>query len=312
MMTRQDSQSSRLQLFAGALVLSAPVFFSSHARGDVVTIGPSKDNTLYQSNDGSVFSNGAGVYFFVGRTQQGEFRRGLMQFDSAGAVPAGATITDVQLQVRMNKTIADIVPVTLHRTTASWGEGNSDAGIPGGGGGTASNGDCSWDLRFVDPPQPWTTPGGDFVSTPSGSTLVGQAGFYTWNSTPGLVADVQAWLDSPATNFGWLIKGVETGELPTAKRFVTRENTTVANRPQLTITYTAGPTCGDLDFNNDTLFPDSTDLDDFVAVLAGGPSACSTGAGLCDSIDFNGDGLFPDADDLDAFIRRLAGGPCFP
>jgi hypothetical protein len=63
-----------------------------------------------------------------------------------------------------------------------------------------------------------------------------------------------------------------------------------------------------VDFNQDGLSPDSGDLDDFIAVLSGGPSACSTGN--CDTIDFNNDGLFPDSDDLDAFIRRLSGGVC--
>lgn len=71
--------------------------------------------------------------------------------------------------------------------------------------------------------------------------------------------------------------------------------------------YTLPPAC-DLDFNNDTLVPDSGDLDDFIAVLAGGPAACSTGPTSCDSVDFNRDTIFPDSDDLDAFIRALGGG----
>lgn len=71
---------------------------------------------------------------------------------------------------------------------------------------------------------------------------------------------------------------------------------------------TTGDCCGDLDFNNDDLFPDSLDLEDLVAVLSGGPNACSTGR--CDSIDFNRDELFPDSLDLDAFLSRLAGGAC--
>jgi hypothetical protein len=64
--------------------------------------------------------------------------------------------------------------------------------------------------------------------------------------------------------------------------------------------------CGDIDFNNDGLSPDSQDLDDFRGVLAGG--ACPTGN--CDTTDFNRDGIFPDAADLDAFVRVLAGGGC--
>jgi hypothetical protein len=69
-----------------------------------------------------------------------------------------------------------------------------------------------------------------------------------------------------------------------------------------------GGGCDAIDFNGDGLFPDSADLDDFVAVLAGGPAACSTGT--CNDIDFNNDGLFPDSTDLDAFLSRLSGGAC--
>lgn len=67
-----------------------------------------------------------------------------------------------------------------------------------------------------------------------------------------------------------------------------------------------GPVCGSIDFNGDGLFPDDSDLVEFLTVLAGG--ACSTGT--CGSIDFNGDGLFPDDEDLVTFLRVLAGGDC--
>lgn len=70
------------------------------------------------------------------------------------------------------------------------------------------------------------------------------------------------------------------------------------------------PTCGDLDFNNDTIFPDSSDLDDLLAVISGGPSACSTGPGLCDSIDINRDGIFPDTEDQTCLLTLLAGSSC--
>jgi hypothetical protein len=71
------------------------------------------------------------------------------------------------------------------------------------------------------------------------------------------------------------------------------------------------PICDSIDFNNDTLTPDSGDLDDYIAVLSGGPSACSSfPTPGCNDLDFNNDGLFPDSLDLDAFISRLGGGPC--
>jgi hypothetical protein len=64
------------------------------------------------------------------------------------------------------------------------------------------------------------------------------------------------------------------------------------------------PACGSIDFNGDGLFPDDSDLIEFLTVLAGGD--CTTGT--CGSIDFNGDGLFPDDNDLVDFLTVLAGG----
>ncbi|MFO0830460.1 MAG: hypothetical protein U0637_01330 [Phycisphaerales bacterium] len=67
-----------------------------------------------------------------------------------------------------------------------------------------------------------------------------------------------------------------------------------------------GPACDSIDFNGDTLFPDTQDIADFIAVFGGAP--CPTGT--CGDIDFNNDGLFPDTDDISAFIRVFGGGAC--
>ncbi len=73
---------------------------------------------------------------------------------------------------------------------------------------------------------------------PAGSTITAVSltmsgiGQYTWSSTQ-MVADVQSWLDDPASNFGWLVLGNET-TIATAKRFDTRES---ASPPMLTIQY---------------------------------------------------------------------------
>jgi hypothetical protein len=64
--------------------------------------------------------------------------------------------------------------------------------------------------------------------------------------------------------------------------------------------------CGDLDFNNDGVFPDFADIEDFLSAFSGG--ACSTGN--CDTIDFNRDNVFPDTTDLQSLLQVLAGGPC--
>jgi len=67
--------------------------------------------------------------------------------------------------------------------------------------------------------------------------------------------------------------------------------------------------CDSIDFNNDGLFPDNQDLEDWYAVTGGG--ACSTG--YCNDIDFNNDGLYPDNFDTEAFVSVFGGGACvFP
>ena len=60
-------------------------------------------------------------------------------------------------------------------------------------------------------------------------------GGYTWGTTPQMVADVQTWLDKPATNFGWLLKGDETQR--SAKRFDSKENGNSNVRPVLLVEY---------------------------------------------------------------------------
>ncbi len=65
--------------------------------------------------------------------------------------------------------------------------------------------------------------------------------------------------------------------------------------------------CDSIDFNNDGLFPDTTDIDDFLNVFSGGP--CSNDPN-CGDIDFNNDGLFPDTADIDALLSIFSGGPC--
>ena len=65
--------------------------------------------------------------------------------------------------------------------------------------------------------------------------------------------------------------------------------------------------CDDTDFNNDGLFPDTQDLDDYLGVFSGSP--CPSAA--CNDIDFNNDGLFPDTADIDAFLLVFSGGACW-
>lgn len=212
-----------------------------------VSIGSQRDNTLYEDPTGSL-SNGAGQYFFTGMTNLSALRRrGLIQFDIASAVPAGAQIVGVDLKLNLSQTATGAIPVALHRVTSSWGEGTSAGFGNEGGGAAATPGDATW-IHTDFSSRTWTTPGGDFVATPSSTLSVGLPGPYTWPSTTQLVADAQSMLDNPSGNFGWLLLTAEVQH--DAKRFDTKENATPANRPQLVVSYvpkaavlSSGPGC---------------------------------------------------------------------
>lgn len=209
-----------------------------HAAGpQSVVLLPSKDNTLIEIADGSL-SSALTEFVFAGRVGSagagGKLRRGLMHFDVAAAVPAGATITAVRLDVFCAMSNTGGQPVELHRTLQAWGEGTSFA--MGGGGAPATPGDATW-LHTFWPEQFWSTAGGSFEPMPSATTTIGAPGAYAWTSTPGMIADIQSWLDDPAGNFGWAITGNEP-VAQSVKALASRENAVLEHRPQLTIDFT--------------------------------------------------------------------------
>ena len=205
----------------------------SLAIAQLANINPIKDNTLYEYDPAEGdHSNALGNHFFAGETAMGELRRGVLAFDIAGSIPSGSTILGVTLSLNMSRTGSDTPRnVELHKLLADWGEGTSVAPGEEGDGAPATTNDATWRHRFFDTIF-WTTEGGDFSGTVSASQPVGAVGVYTWSSSQ-MRADVQSWLDDPASNFGWLVLGDES-DILTAKRFDTRES---ASPPVLSITY---------------------------------------------------------------------------
>jgi hypothetical protein len=216
-------------VIATALVGIVP----SSAIAQLANINPVKDNTLYEYDPAEGdHSNALGNHFFAGETAMGELRRGVLAFDIAGNVPAGSTILSVTLSLNMSRTGLDTArTIELHKLLADWGEGTSVAPGEEGDGAPATTNDATWRHRFFDTIF-WTTEGGDFSGTVSASQSVGAVGVYTWSSSQ-MRADVQSWLDDPASDFGWLVLGAES-EILTAKRFDTRES---ASPPVLTIQF---------------------------------------------------------------------------
>lgn len=200
---------------------------------ETVSFSPQKDNTLYQDAAGQL-SNGQGIYLFTGLTQSSNLRRGLIAFDLS-SIPANATITGATFSMFLFQSGPSFTSgnVSLNKVLRNWGEGASNAGEPGGGGIQAEPGDATWVHTFYSSAF-WTTPGGDFSPTVSAATAITAENMtYTWSGS-GLIADVQSWVSTPSTNFGWVILGNEM-DPGTAQRFNSDENT--SNPPQLTVTF---------------------------------------------------------------------------
>jgi len=201
----------------------------------VVSIPAAQDNTLYEP-DGNR-SNGNGEQMFIGLNNDlpPGIRRAVVSFNVHAYVPAGSTVDSVRVFVT---TIAGTVFTyrsRLHRLLADWGEGASTPSREQDGA-QAAPGDATW-LNTFWPDSTWTRAGGDFVAVPSGSTdVAGAIKRYTYNTTPQMVADVQGWLDDPASNFGWLISGNEF--LPgSLKSLGTQQNKVTERRPSLQVFY---------------------------------------------------------------------------
>jgi len=246
-MTAARSHAARRTAFARAVragfrattlalaTVSASSLLAGAARADTVTLFPIKDNTLYETSAGNL-SNGAGQRMFAGRTLQStdSRRRALVRFPVPGPIPAGATITSVELHLFCDQSGSGPTSLTaVVRVLADWGEGASNAGLPGGMGTTAQPGDATWTDRFY-PATTWTSPGGDFIGSPSAVLSVTPSGAVTIASTPSLVSDVQYWLDNPGVNFGWMLLGDELNG-GSVNRFYTREMGTAG--PSLVVNY---------------------------------------------------------------------------
>lgn len=279
-------------------VVVAVVVASGHAMADVVSLQASRDNTLYEDSGGAL-SNGMGEYMFSGLTLQEQRRRAVVAFELIG-VPAGSTVTGASLRLMMDRTVSGDMLHRVHRVTASWGEGTSDADGAEGRGTDSAPGDATWIHRHF-PTSPWSTPGGSFVAGASASILVGDVGSYSWTG-PGLVADVQAWLANPNSNHGWVVIGNEA-EMGSAKRFATRESPILAGRPVLTVTFTPPAASCDPDVNCDFAL-DGFDVETQERAVGGDlTDFCQPDP------DYNGDFAL-DGFDVEAVEIGVGGGPC--
>lgn len=225
----------RLSLTA---VLALPVI----ARSATLAIPAARDAVLYEDPAGAT-ANGAGESLVAGRTNQASNsrRRALLQF-SLASLPAGAAVTGASLQLHALAVSNAGEALSLHRVLTNWTSGTSNPSGTETTGSAALAGDSTW-LHSSFNTAFWLTPGGDHTLQASAVATPGLGeGFVIWSGA-GLLADVQGWLASPGSNFGWLLR---TGEAvsQTARRFDSSESATPEFRPVLTVEYTVIPEPG--------------------------------------------------------------------
>ncbi len=190
------------------------------------------DTYLFSAN-ATVNFNGDGNGMLVGTNSAGGIGRGLVRFDLS-AIPAGATVESVSLSLFVGSlaTAGSGKTVALHRMLTGWNE--TSATWNDASAGTA-----------------WSAPGGaagtDFAAGAS-TVSPGMAGgsFLALTSVAGLVADVQGWIDAPATNAGWMLRNQAEATLRSAGRIADLAASVEAQRPTLTVTYSAVPEPGSL------------------------------------------------------------------
>ncbi|MDI1258673.1 Ig-like domain-containing protein [Aquabacterium sp.] len=217
------------------------------------------DNTNY----------GAATTLLAGEDGTGGAAQLLIKFDNlvgsgTNQIPAGSTITGVTLTMQITTQATFTNPsFDFHRMLTTW-TGASTWGSMGGG----------------------VSAGSGYSNTVDGTITESGTGSFSITNNANMIASVQAWVNSPSSNYGWW---TSNGGYSSRIAFASAENGTVASRPKLVVTYTPPtPQAVDLDANNSSgatgsnysgAFTEQTPLKiaDTDATISGGSTTNLTG-----------------------------------
>ncbi|HYW81276.1 MAG TPA: hypothetical protein VE890_16955 [Thermoguttaceae bacterium] len=248
---------------------------------------------VYDNSDTYPKADGT-THLHVGDTNNNNgVQRGLLQFDF-GSIPDNAIVTDARLSITVADVPNRVLQRDIHfwmvpieGLSASWSEG------PAGDKYAAVPDDTTWFHTEYDPAQHgelgndtdnpfrdfnaagpgyWPAPGylghDDLLDTAPGAGVGGPfddaralvfgvgsgiGDVLDW-SNPGMIDDVQAWVDGSKDNFGWILIGEEwitdadrSGSKPASSKidFFSRESAGPYNTPPtLSVSYTVVPEPG--------------------------------------------------------------------
>lgn len=160
----------------------------------------------------------------VGTAVGGNTVRSLLKFDLT-SVPSSTTILSADLNLWFSSTNSSSpININLHKLTSAWEENQA-----------------SWNYAKTIPYTTWKTVGGDFSNVnPSTVKDIGAPptsladAMVNWNVPLDVI---QGWVNNPATNYGFLLKG-ENEKTQIYKKFASSEHSVLDKyKPQLVVTY---------------------------------------------------------------------------
>ncbi len=221
-------------------------------------------------------------------------RQILIRFDNifgtcAGRIPPGSTITSATLTVNVSNAYLLVDYVRFHRMMQTW------------------NATGTWNT-YGDPP--WNTTDGiqadDFDAVQDADVAVNNIPIGLQSIT--VTTSLQAWADTPASNFGWVLRAGTADSLA----FDSSEVTTAGNRPLLTVVFTP-PLCTS-DLGCDDCIACTNDTCDTGTGVCSNADACPSGqtcdhaTGICGITTEFQDGLGSYAETQDTYLSEAASG----
>ncbi|HUR45653.1 MAG TPA: DNRLRE domain-containing protein, partial [Candidatus Saccharimonadales bacterium] len=217
------SVSPRCAFLVCALLFVNSLWCSGGKASEVITLNPDLDTCIREYNPVGAYGDSSVIIAGTTGPNSGNGRnRGLIHFPLS-AIPPEAVVTGAALSlsvVRVPPIQAD-ANFELRRVIVPWSE-SATWGTPGAS---------------------WHAPGGmnglDFLEENSASQLVPNSlDTYTFGPSDGLRKDVQFWLATPASNFGWIIYPSQEDIDFTARQFASKES---ASPPVLQVTFVVPP-----------------------------------------------------------------------
>ena len=195
------------------------------------TIGENTGNTYTGVTDACFKENnptnpfGLATTFEINKYGSGDHANGAIKFSGLSKIVGPVTVTAATLYLWNTPAVGATSTISAFRLLRNWVET-----------------EVTWNVFSSG--NNWTTGGGlgaatDRVAAASGSGVIGSASGQYFPIT-GLAADVEAWINGTANNYGWLLERTDGANDSTYQVFTSSQSTDDFQRPYLEVTYTAG------------------------------------------------------------------------